>query len=140
MEVDGEHALVKAFAKATQTPIPQDRDVAIAQMKTTPLYNLWKEYGIANPKVHERFTEISGNIAVLTQHDPSLTNGGGRRSLQAGRGGKSSRKVRRVETSNEDLRIARQNAVCDEARYRERSMQQRENETGLSFLRELSEG
>ncbi|CAL6338202.1 unnamed protein product [Bathycoccus prasinos] len=140
MEVDGEYALVKAFGKATQTPIPQDRDVAIALMKTKPLYNFWKEHGIANPKVHERFTKISGNIPVPTQRDPTLTNGGGRRSLQAGRGGKSSRKVRRVDNSNEDLRFARHNAVRDEARFRERAMQQQENQMVMDYLRITPDG
>ena len=139
MEVDGEYALAKAFGKATHTPIPQDRDLAIALMKTKPLYSFWKELGIANPNPTERFTKISGNIPVPTQRDPSLTSGGGRRSLQAGRGGKT-RKVRRVDTSNEDLRVARHNAVRDETRLRERAMQQQENQSVMDYLRITLDG
>ena len=139
MEVDGEYALAKAFGKATHTPIPQDRDLAIALMKTKPLYSFWKELGIANPNPTERFTKISGNIPVPTQRDPSLTSGGGRRSLQAGRGGKT-RKVRRVDTSNEDLRFARHNAVRDETRLRERAMQQQENQSVMDYLRITLDG
>jgi len=139
MESDGEYALAKAFGKATQTPIPQDRDVAIALMKTKPLYNFWKELGIANPNPTERFTKISGNIPVPTQRDPSLTSGGGRRSLQAGRGGKT-RKVRRVDTSNEDLRVARQTVATNEACLKDRAMKLKENELAITFLKELPDG
>ena len=38
------------------------------------------------------------------------------------------------------MRIARQNAVHDEARFRERAMQQRENQTAMDFLSKLPKG
>jgi len=132
MEVDGEHALVQAFAKATQTSIPPDRDVAIAQMKTNRLYIFWKTHGIANPNVDERFTKISGNIPPPTQHDATnATNGGGRRK---------SKKVRKTEMSNEDARNFRQTAAANEECLKDRAMKLKENELAITYLKELPDG
>jgi len=143
MEVDGEHALVQAYAKATQTAIPPDRSAAIAQISADPVFGFWKENGIANPNVHERFTKISGNIPEPTE--PSLTNGGsGRRDLkrkeEGGGRGKGKKAARRIDVSNEEARNFRQMAAANEARLQDRAMRVKESELAMSLLNGLPDG
>ena len=143
MEVDGEHALVQAYAKATHTAIPPDRSAAIAQINADPLFGFWKENGIANPNVHERFTKISGNIPEPTK--PSLTSdGSGRRDLkrreEGGGRGKGKKAARRIDVSNEEARNFRQMAAANEARLQDRAMKVKESELAMTLLNGLPDG
>ena len=144
MEDDGQHALAQAYAQATQTPIPPDRRSAIAQFSLNPVYQIWKECGIANPDKNGRFLKISGNIPCPIEEPPAnATNasGGGRR----GRSG--AKKVRLNDINDEDARIGRQTAVSHQQALQKRAMQIKEEELDIkkqthafTIMNSLSDG
>ena len=144
MEDDGQHALAQAYAQATQTPIPPDRRSAIAQFSLNPVYQIWKECGIANPDKNGRFLKISGNIPCPIEEPPAnATNasGGGRR----GRSG--AKKVRLNDINDEDARIGRQTAATHQQALQKRAMQIKEEELDIkkqthafTIMNSLSDG
>ena len=144
IEDDGEHALAQAYSQATQTSIPPDRRSAIAQFSLNPVFQIWKECGIANPDKNGRFLKISGNIPCPIEEPPAnATNasGGGRR----GRSG--AKKVRLNDINDEDARIGRQTAVSHQQALQKRAMQIKEEELDIkkqthafTLMNSLSEG
>ena len=144
IEDDGEHALAQAYSQATQTSIPPDRRSAIAQFSLNPVYQIWKECGIANPDKNGRFLKISGNIPCPIEEPPAnATNasGGGRR----GRSG--AKKVRLNDINDEDARIGRQTAATHQQALQKRAMQIKEEELDIkkqthafTIMNSLSDG
>jgi len=144
IEDDGEHALAQAYSQATQTSIPPDRRSAIAQFSLNPVYQIWKECGIANPDKNGRFLKISGNIPCPIEEPPAnATNasGGGRR----GRSG--AKKVRLNDINDEDARIGRQTALSHQQALQKRAMQIKEEELDIkkqthafTIMNSLSDG
>ena len=152
MEDDGQHALAQAYAQATQTPIPPDRRSAIAQFSLNPVYQIWKECGIANPDKNGRFLKISGNIPCPIEEPPAnATNasGGGRRGSKRGgeRGRSGAKKVRLNDINDEDARIGRQTAATHQQALQKRAMQIKEEELDIkkqthafTIMNSLSDG
>lgn len=136
IEDDGEHALAQAYSQATQTSIPPDRRSAIAQFSLNPVYQIWKECGIANPDKNGRFLKISGNIPCPIEEPPAnATNaiGGGRRGSKRGgeRGRRGAKKVRFNDINNEDARIVRQTAASHQLALQKRAIAIKEEELDI---------